>query len=96
MTLHRPRLSNAQGALLGALIGDAAGATLEFLGRIPTPVDLDHALTLPGGGVLRLAPGQITDDGELTLALARALCDAQEYPTEQVARHYQRWISSSH
>ena len=95
MTLHPPHLSNAQGALLGALIGDAAGATLEFLGRIPTPVDLDHALTLPGGGVLRLAPGQITDDGELTLALARALCDAQEYPTEQVARHYQRWISSS-
>lgn len=45
--------------------------------------------------MLRLAPGQITDDGELTLALARALCDAQEYPTEQVARHYQRWISSS-
>lgn len=95
MTLHPPHLSNAQGALLGTLIGDAAGATLEFLGRIPTPDDLDHALTLPGGGVLCVAPGQITDDGELTLALARALCDAQEYPAEQVARHYQRWISSS-
>lgn len=95
MTLDHPHLSNAQGALLGALIGDAAGATLEFLGRVPTPDDLDHALTLPGGGALRVAPGQITDDGELTLALARALCDAQAYPAERVALHYQRWMSSS-
>lgn len=95
MTNHLPHLPNAQGALLGALIGDAVGATLEFLGRIPTLDDIDHALTLPGGGVLCVAPGQITDDGELALALARALLDSHEYPIEQVASNYLRWISSS-
>ena len=95
MTPHHPRLPNAQGALLGALIGDAVGATLEFLGRIPTSSDIDHALTLPGGGALSVAPGQITDDGELALALARALIGSQEYPIERVASHYLRWISSA-
>lgn len=95
MTPHHPRLPNTQGALLGALIGDAVGATLEFLGRIPTSSDIDHALTLPGGGALSVAPGQITDDGELALALARALIGSQEYPVEHVANHYLRWISSA-
>ena len=95
MTPHHPHLPSAQGALLGALIGDAVGATLEFLGRIPTSNDIDHALTLPGGGALSVAPGQITDDGELALALARALIGSQEYPIERVASHYLRWISSA-
>ena len=95
MMLHHPHLPNAQGALLGALIGDAAGATLEFLGREPNSDEIDHALTLPGGGVLSVAPGQITDDGELTLALARALVGSDEYPIERVASNYLRWISSA-
>ena len=95
MTLHHPNLPNAQGALLGALIGDAAGATLEFLGRAPTSYEINHALTLPGGGALSVAPGQITDDGELALALARALDGSDEYPIERVASNYLRWISSA-
>lgn len=95
MKSRTPHLSGAQGALLGALIGDAVGATLEFLGRAPSADDIDHALTLPGGGVLCVAPGQITDDGELTLALARALAGADEFPTDRVATNYFRWISSN-
>ena len=95
MTFHHPHIPNAQGALLGALIGDAAGATLEFLGRAPTSYEIDHALTLPGGGALSVAPGQITDDGELALALARALDGSDEYPIERVASNYLRWISSA-
>lgn len=84
-------LDRAQGCLLGALIGDATGATLEFLGRKPTEDDLDRALAMTGGGVFRLAPGQITDDGELTLALAlaHALIDGNgSYDLEKVATRY--------
>lgn len=49
---------------------------------------------MKGGGVFRVAPGQITDDGELTLALARALVGEQEYPREKVATNYRAWVSS--
>ena len=73
-------LKHAQGSLLGALVGDAAGARLEFLGRKPTEAELSDALAMKGGGVLRAAPGQVTDDGELALALARALEGASEFP----------------
>ncbi|MEZ5664692.1 MAG: ADP-ribosylglycohydrolase family protein [Burkholderiaceae bacterium] len=59
------------------------------------------ALTMSGGGVFGLAPGQITDDGELTLALARALTQADPreaagniYPRESVASTYRAWMDS--
>lgn len=88
-------IDRAQGCLLGALIGDAAGATLEFLGRRPTEEDLDRALAMSGGGVFRLAPGQITDDGELTLALAHALMDGNgAYDLDKVATRYKAWFDS--
>lgn len=85
----------AKGCLVGALVGDSAGARLEFLGHRPDDGELDDALAMKGGGVFRVAPGQVTDDGELTLALARALVGEQSYPRERVATNYRAWIASS-
>ena len=48
----------ALGCLLGAAVGDAAGATLEFK-RVVTEADVDEALRMPGGGVLDVGPGQV-------------------------------------
>ena len=84
----------AQGCLVGCFVGDSAGARLEFLGRKPDDTELDDALAMKGGGVFRVAPGQITDDGELTLALARALVGEQTYPRERVATNYRAWVAS--
>lgn len=82
------------GCLLGALVGDAAGATLEFLDRQPTVEDVNTAMKMPGGGILGVAPGQITDDGELTLCLAKALGENQAFDLESIARNYARWVDS--
>lgn len=60
----------AVGALLGACVGDAAGAYLEFIGHVPSRSEVERALSMPGGGIWGVAPGQITDDGELTLCQA--------------------------
>ncbi|MCP4699670.1 MAG: hypothetical protein GY862_22895 [Gammaproteobacteria bacterium] len=86
--------NHALGAVLGACIGDAAGATLEFLGRKPTAEEVKEALAMPGGGVWRVAPGQITDDGELTLCLARSLTEKSKYDIELAADYYAAWIES--
>lgn len=87
-------LKLAQGCLLGALVGDAAGSRLEFLGRKPTQADVAEALAMKGGGVFGLAPGQITDDGEMTLALARSLEGSLQFPREKVATNYRAWVAS--
>ena len=81
----------ALGSIIGALVGDAAGATLEFLGRTPTEEEVELALAMTGGGVWNNAPGQITDDGELTLALFQALSEQDSYNPTTVARAYRRW-----
>lgn len=85
----------AQGAVLGALAGDAAGARLEFLGRLPSDQEVAEALAMRGGGVWGVAPGQVTDDGELSIALLRALSTVREFDLEPVAREYRLWIESS-
>ena len=61
------------GALFGHAYGDAAGARLEFLGRLPTDDEIRDAMNLWGGGVFKLAPGQITDDTELSVQNMKSL-----------------------
>ncbi|KAJ3064684.1 hypothetical protein HDU98_011917 [Podochytrium sp. JEL0797] len=61
------------GCLMGVFVGDAGGAVLEFAG---VPIDAAMAaaaLRMPGGGRIGVASGQITDDGELALALLGVL-----------------------
>lgn len=83
------------GSPIGALVGDAAGAVLEFWGDLPAYEDVQHALGMPGGGCWDVAPGQITDDGELSIALAEALAaKAGHYDPEVVAKSYVDWAGS--
>jgi ADP-ribosylglycohydrolase len=49
------------GAVLGALVGDAAGAVLEFYPGKITRNATNRAMHMPGGGSLNVASGQITD-----------------------------------
>lgn len=89
-----PRRNAAEGAMLGALIADAAGATLEFKENVSPPL-LETALAMRGGGVWKTAPGQVTDDGELSLSLATALVEGKsEFDADQVAYQYSKWVES--
>jgi ADP-ribosyl-[dinitrogen reductase] hydrolase len=84
-------------SLLGALVGDAAGATLEFCNREITEEMALDAMKMPGGGSLRVGPGQITDDGELTLTLWQSLnsFDSSEViPILTIMKGYARWYDS--
>jgi ADP-ribosylglycohydrolase len=81
--------------MLGACIGDAAGSVLEKLGRKPTLQEVKMAMALLGGGAFQLAPGQVTDDGELTICTARGLIDCgKQFDLEKVAHSYADWVLS--
>ncbi|MCO5567300.1 hypothetical protein L7F22_020990 [Adiantum nelumboides] len=89
-------MDRAEGALLGVFVGDAAGATLEFLDVPITHSMAAHALHMPGGGIHAVGPGQATDDSELTIALARALKGHHPihgFPADSVAVH-RAWYAS--
>lgn len=66
----------AVGAILGAFIGDAAGAVLEF-GGTPNEKKVKNALGFNGGGVLGMGPGQITDDSEMAMCIMHGLTDPE-------------------
>ena len=63
----------ALGAIVGAFIGDAAGAVLEFQHLAINAKGVEYALKFPGGGVWGVGKGQITDDSEMAMCLMHGL-----------------------
>ena len=63
----------ALGAYLGLAVGDALGATVEFMrpGEIRAAYGVHREMV--GGGWLKLTRGQVTDDTTMSLALGEAL-----------------------
>ena len=69
-------LSRAFGSIIGAFIGDAAGAPLEFLNiemRHDKIQKINDALEFNGGGLMHVGKGQITDDSEMAMCLLHGL-----------------------
>jgi ADP-ribosyl-[dinitrogen reductase] hydrolase len=88
-------LSRAQGCWLGQIVGDALGTTVEF--QTPTSIARRYPQGLReiiGGGPFSLKPGQVTDDTELALALARSIVGEGRYERDAVATAYQAWYRS--
>lgn len=95
--MGRARLfDHALGAYLGLAIGDALGATVEFM----TPREIAHRhgglhTEITGGGWLKLAPGQVTDDTTMCLALGDALLrgvhEGRPFDTPLMADAFVAW-----
>lgn len=84
----------AHGAYLGLAVGDALGATVEFM--TPNEIRAQYGVhrKMIGGGWLRLKPGRVTDDTEMALALGRALIGCGGFDARTVAEHYVGWMRS--
>ncbi|MBI5014840.1 MAG: ADP-ribosyl-[dinitrogen reductase] hydrolase [Deltaproteobacteria bacterium] len=85
-------LGRARACLLGLALGDALGATTEFMS--PAEIRAAHGVhrTIVGGGWLGLRPGRVTDDTEMSLALARALVAAGGWDLTAVAEGFVAWL----
>jgi ADP-ribosyl-[dinitrogen reductase] hydrolase len=84
--------ARAEGAYLGLAVGDALGATTEFM--TPREIRQAHGVHkhLIGGGWLRLRRGQVTDDTEMSLALGRAILDAGRVDAGAIAESFSAWM----
>lgn len=82
----------AQAAYLGLAVGDALGATTEFMtpGEIKATFKVHRKIV--GGGWLYLKPGQVTDDTEMSLALGRALLSAGRWDRTGIADNFVTWM----
>jgi ADP-ribosyl-[dinitrogen reductase] hydrolase len=75
-------------------VGDALGATLEFMSRAEVRERYGVLRDIVGGGWLRLAPGAVTDDSQMALCIARSIVGRGAFDAQDVARHFVAWYRS--
>ncbi len=87
-----PDLDRCRGALLGLAIGDALGATVEFM----PPGTFEPMMEILGGGPHGLMPGEWTDDTSMALCLAESLIECEGFNAEDQLDRYVRWWKNGH
>ena len=87
-------LDRARAAFIGMAIGDALGATVEFLTASEIAAKYGTFREIVGGGWLRLKPGQVTDDTQMALCIARAVVACQGWSVTAIADNFTNWLKS--
>ncbi len=83
------------GALLGMAVGDALGTTYEFerIDQAPYPtLATGPATDVVGRGPFDLKAGQITDDTQMAICLARSLVTNGDIDMVDIATRYVAWF----
>lgn len=83
------------GCLLGLACGDALGATLEFLSRDEVRARYGQLRDIVGGGWLRLAPGEVTDDTQMATCIAESIVATGTVDGDDIARRFVEWLHSN-
>jgi ADP-ribosyl-[dinitrogen reductase] hydrolase len=83
----------AYASMLGMAIGDALGATVEFM--TPSEIRQKYGILrdIRGGGWLQLVPGQVTDDTQMSLCIARSIEECGWSPKD-IAERFVEWLRS--
>ena len=66
------------GSLVGFSIGDAMGATTEFMSKRMVKETYGELRDIIGGGWLNLQPGEVTDDTQMTVAIIKVFLENKD------------------
>ena len=86
--------NRAMAAFLGFALGDALGATVEFMTKGEVAAEYGVHREITGGGWLRLKPGQVTDDTQMALALGRSLIRRGQLEAKDVCEEFAAWLKT--
>lgn len=92
-TLKNKYRERIVGSLLGFAIGDAMGATTEFMDAKSIKKKYGKVKDIVGGGWLHLEPGEITDDTQMSMCVMEALMassDIRQFQSE-VTKNFIKW-----
>ncbi|MEG3639832.1 ADP-ribosyl-[dinitrogen reductase] hydrolase [Magnetococcus sp. PR-3] len=87
--------SRGVAAYWGMAMGDALGATVEFM--MPAEIQVKHGThdAIIGGGWLHLKKGEVTDDTTMALALGEGILNSQQgIDPIAIGDAYDRWMKS--
>jgi len=83
-----------RGALYGVAVGDALGAPLEFLSETDIKARWGRVTEMLGGGWLFLKPGEVTDDTQMALCVARGIVQSPDDPVDAIQRNFMEWFEA--
>ena len=86
--------NKAVAAYLGLAVGDALGATVEFMSPQQIKNSIGVHADISGGGWLGLQPGQVTDDTTMSLTLGESILKAGRVDAVAVAECFSDWLTS--
>lgn len=89
------KLDRYEGAMLGVAIGDALGAPLEFMSASSIQRKHGTVRKMLGGGWLNVEPGEVTDDTQMTLAVAEGIIESPDSPELAVGRNFLLWYRTN-
>lgn len=86
--------ARARAAFMGVALGDALGATTEFM--TPREIKAKYKVhrKIIGGGWLGIKPGHVTDDTQMSLALAQAIIRERRWDLDAIASEFVKWMRS--
>ncbi len=80
--------------MLGLAVGDALGAPLEFLDRNEIQERYGTVRNMLAGGWLDTNPGEVTDDTQMALAIARSIVESRSVDPSDIAKRFVAWFHS--
>lgn len=83
-----------RGALYGVAVGDALGAPLEFMSAESIWQQHGYVREMIGGGWLDVRPGEVTDDTQMTIAVAKGIVEQPDDPIPAIGRRFVEWYAS--
>jgi len=83
-----------KGGLFGVAVGDALGATVEFMEQEEILQKYGRHDQMIGGGWLSLEPGEVTDDTYMTMAVAEGIIGNPDQPITEIGKKFVEWYES--
>lgn len=86
--------SKIQGSIIGMAIGDAMGATTEFMSKESIRQKYGIVDDILGGGWLDLKAGEVTDDTQMSICIIDAILDENDVE-DDIRSNFIKWLLSS-
>lgn len=94
MSMSDKRADKIMGALFGFAIGDAMGASTEFMTAEAIKKQYGQVTDIIGGGWLNIDIGMVTDDTQMMLCVAKGMMDRLTFSGRmtQIAKNFENWL----
>lgn len=89
---HKELYNHILGSLVGFAIGDAMGATTEFMSQRDIQQKYGEVRDIIGGGWLNLKPGEVTDDTQMMLIVGKARMRGKEGFAQRCCTGFVQWL----